>query len=132
MGRPLQIDSPETMLELGERYFADCKANGSHITVTGLVLAIGLSCRDSLIEYGKREKFADTVKRLKTVCENYAESRIYSNNPAGAIFALKNYGWTDKVQVGGDSDNPLELVVRRIGPALERCRTIEALPEPEE
>ena len=96
IGRPRLIDSPEQMLEMGNAYFDECKANEQPILVTGLVLALGLSSRESLIEYGKRTEYSDTVKALKTVCENFAETRLYGNNPTGAIFALKNYGWSDK------------------------------------
>lgn len=86
------------MLERGYAYFAQCKLEESPILITGLALALGLSGREALSEYGRREEFSATVKELKSVCENYAESRIYGNNPTGAIFALKNYGWTDKIQ----------------------------------
>ena len=110
-GRPRTISSPEEMLTRGYEYFENCKEKGEHILVTGLVLALGLSCRDSLIEYGKREEFTDAVKELKSVCENYAENRLYSNSPTGAIFALKNYGWIDKQQneVFGPNGGPIQV-----------------------
>lgn len=98
MGRPRIIESPEEMLSRGYEYFDECRAKEAHILVTGLALALGLSGREALSEYGRREEFSATVKELKSVCENYAENKIFSNNPTGAIFALKNYGWTDKVE----------------------------------
>ena len=112
-GRPRIIDSPDQMRELGEAYFEECKATGQHILVTGLVLALGLSSRESLIEYGKRPEYSDTVKGLKAVCENYAENRLFTNNPTGAIFALKNYGWTDKTQteLSGPDGGPIHAQV---------------------
>lgn len=106
MPRPRIIESPEEMLNRGYAYFDECKAKEQPILVTGLVLALGLSSRESLIEYGKRSEFSDAVKELKSVCENYAENRLFSNNPTGAIFALKNYGWTDKLALGGADDLP--------------------------
>ena len=99
MPRPRIISSPEEMLNRGYAYFDECKSEEKPILVTGLVLALGLSSRESLEEYGKREEFSDAVKELKSVCENYAENKLFSNNPTGAIFALKNYGWTDKQDV---------------------------------
>ncbi len=113
-GRPLAISTPQEMLERGYAYFADCQKNENPILVTGLVLALGLSCRDTLIEYGKRPEFSDTVKELKTVCENYAENRLYGTNPTGAIFALKNFGWTDKSQteLTGPAGGPLQHEIR--------------------
>lgn len=107
-GRPLAIKSPEEMLERGHAYFEDCAANDKPILITGLVLALGLSCRETLCEYGKREEFSATVKSLKSVCENYAESRLFGNNPTGAIFALKNYGWIDKIGLTGADGGPIQ------------------------
>lgn len=102
------------MLERGYAYFADCQKNEKPILVTGLVLALGLSARQSLIRYEEREEFSDTVKILKTVCENYAENRLYGTNPTGAIFALKNFGWTDKSQteISGAAGGPIQHEIR--------------------
>ena len=106
MPRPRIIESPEEMLNRGYAYFEQCKADETPILITGLALALGLSGRESLSEYGRREEFSATVKELKSVCEQYAENRLFSNNPTGAIFALKNYGWTDKLALGGADDLP--------------------------
>lgn len=110
-GRPRLIESPDEMLAMGNAYFDECKAEEKPILVTGLVLALGLSSRESLIEYSKRPEYSDTVKALKTVCENFAENRLYGNNPTGAIFALKNYGWTDKTQqeLSGPEGGPVQV-----------------------
>jgi len=106
MPRPRIIESPEEMLNRGYAYFEKCKLEETPILITGLALALGLSGRESLSEYGRREEFSATVKELKSVCEQYAENRLFSNNPTGAIFALKNYGWTDKLALGGADDLP--------------------------
>ena len=112
-GRPRLIASPEEMLERGYQYFEQCRTEQAPILITGLALALGLSGREALSEYGRREEYSAAVKELKSVCENYAESRIYGNNPAGAIFALKNYGWTDKTQqeVSGPDGGPIQASV---------------------
>lgn len=112
-GRPRLIASPEELLERGYAYFDECKATDSHILVTGLVLALGMSCRDTLIEYAKRPEFTDAVKELKSVCENYAENKLFTTTPTGAIFALKNYGWTDKqdLNLGGQDGNPIQAAI---------------------
>lgn len=112
-GRPRLIATPQEMLERGHEYFDECAESGSPILVTGLVLALGMSCRDTLIEYAKRPEFTDTVKGLKSVCENYAENKLFTANPTGAIFALKNYGWTDKTQqeVTGADGGPIQASI---------------------
>lgn len=68
-------------------------------TITGLALAIGTT-RETLIDYEKKDKFSDTIKRAKQMCQGYAEESLYiGKNPTGAIFNLKNnYGWKDKTE----------------------------------
>lgn len=111
MARPRIINSPEEMLERGHAYFDECNSKGNPILVTGLALALGLSSRESLIEYGKREEFSDTVKSLKMVCENFAENKLFSSNPTGAIFALKNYGWTDRQDLNHSGELGIQTIV---------------------
>lgn len=55
-------------------------------------------------KYDKADpEFSSCVKALKQVCENYAERMLFiKGNPAGPIFALKNYrnsGWRDTQEV---------------------------------
>jgi hypothetical protein len=65
-------------------------------TVTGLALALGFADRRSFYDYEQNGEFSYTIKRARTQVENFAEQRLYSSQPAGAIFALKNFGWSDK------------------------------------
>jgi DNA-packaging protein gp3 len=110
VGRPRTIESPEEMLRLGNAYFEECRINDSHILITGLAMALGLSGREALSEYGRREEYSVTVKSLKSVCEQYAENKLFGNNPTGPIFALKNYGWTDRTQqeLSGPDGGPIQ------------------------
>lgn len=68
-------------------------------TVTGLAIAIGTT-RETLMDYQKKDKFSDTIKRAKEMCHSYAEESLYiGKNPTGAIFNLKNnWGWKDKTE----------------------------------
>jgi hypothetical protein len=40
--------------------------------------------------------FSDSVKRAKLYVENAYETRLHSANATGAIFALKNFDWSDR------------------------------------
>lgn len=112
-GRPRLINSPEEMLATGHAYFEQCNESKEPILITGLALALGLSGREALSEYGRRPEYSAAVKELKSVCERFAEARLYGNSPTGAIFALKNYGWKDNFQVGGDPDGvPVQAEVK--------------------
>lgn len=68
-------------------------------TVSGMARAIGTT-RDLLIDYEAKDKFSDTIKRAKQICQEYAEESLFvGKNPTGAIFNLKNnWGWKDKTE----------------------------------
>lgn len=97
-GRPRKIESPQEFDELADAYFARCEAREEPVTLTGLILSLGLSSRESLDEYGRREEFSDSVKRAKMYVEWEYEKKMHSPACTGAIFALKNFGWKDKVE----------------------------------
>ena len=99
MGRPRNIKTPQAFDRLADKYFDQCKLEKRRPTLTGLILALGLSSRQSLDEYLNYEGFSDSVKRAKLRIEAEYEERLGENNPAGAIFALKNFGWTDRREV---------------------------------
>lgn len=78
-----------------DKYFDECVKTEQPFTITGLALALDTT-RETLLDYQKKPEFSDTIKRGKTRVENYAEQRLYAGSPTGAIFALKNFGWSDK------------------------------------
>ena len=103
-GRPLKFKSIEELQKKGIAYFEECDKKKEPYTITGLALALD-TFRPVLMDYANglyddRDKnFSTCVKRLKLFCENYAEKRLFGNTPVGAIFALKNYKWTDRVEI---------------------------------
>src|SRR5690348_2640756 len=121
-GRPLKFKSAAEITFRAEEYFAAQRDAEKPITVTGLCLALG-TIRHTLDDYqsgkydDKDPDFSEAVKKAKLVCENYAESRLYGNNPTGAIFALKNFGWTDKIQQehSGPDGGAIQFTVTRAG-----------------
>jgi len=52
-----------------------------------------------LDEYAQRPEFLNSVKKAKLRVEMEYEKALHSRNPSGPIFALKNFGWTDKQDV---------------------------------
>lgn len=122
IGRPRKWTDPEEMQRAIDKYFEDRDAAGKPYTVTGLALALDFTSREALINYEKTEgyeAFFDTIKKAKLRCEGFAEDRLYGGgHPGGPIFALKNFGWTDKQEIaitgtdikvvlpGSESDDP--------------------------
>jgi hypothetical protein len=99
MGRPRIIESPEELESLADAFFRLCEATEKPTTITGLALALGLSSRQALMDYEKRPEFLDVVKKAKARVEAAYEGRLWAGQPAGAIFALKNMGWSDKQEI---------------------------------
>lgn len=64
-------------------------------TWTGLAYYLGFSSRGSLDTFGKKPEFKELVAKAKLRVEMAYEEKLHSSNPAGGIFALKNFGWTD-------------------------------------
>lgn len=99
IGRPRKITSPEEFDRLVDLYIEMCQnpEKPRAITLTGLILALGLSSRQSLDEYANYDGFSDSVKRAKLIVEHEYENRlVVGTSAAGSIFALKNFGWMDK------------------------------------
>ncbi len=99
IGRPRIIESPAEMECLVEEYVTKCHEEEEPLTLTGMILHLGLSSRESLDLYGERPEFTDSVKKAKLVIENQYERKLDRDKPAGAIFALKNMGWSDRREV---------------------------------
>jgi len=73
-------------------------------TITGMMLHIGLSSKQTYYNYLKRDKFKNAVERARLAIESSYEAMLYEKGSAGAIFALKNFGWEDRntIEFGGE------------------------------
>lgn len=96
-GRPLKFKSVKELQKKIDAYFARCEKDDEPLTITGLALALDTS-RETLMEYGEREEFVDTIKKAKLKIEHAYELRNIKRGNAGDIFALKNFGWKDKTE----------------------------------
>jgi len=90
------IESPEEFDRLVEDYRALCEAKERPMVLTEMILHLGLSSRQSLAQYEDRPEFNDSVKRAKLMIEAEYERRLFGAASTGSIFALKNFGWSDK------------------------------------
>lgn len=90
----------EKKLEIGDDGLIEWVRYPESATVTGLVLYLGFSHRQSLDDYEKKKVFSDIIKRARLRIENQYELKLHGDKNVGAIFALKNMGWRDKVESG--------------------------------
>ena len=82
------------------------------ITISDLVIFLGFADRRSFYDYEERKEFSYTIKRARAFIEREYEEQLSLGNPTGAIFALKNFGWTDKQELehSGRAGGPIETI----------------------
>jgi hypothetical protein len=97
--RKKNIETPEEFDRLVADYISLCWNATPYpepVTLTGMVLALGLRSKDSFYTYATYSPgFKDAVDRARLYVECAYETRLHSANPSGAIFALKNFSWMD-------------------------------------
>lgn len=118
-GRPPVFESPEEMQEMisayfngGMRYRKIVTGSGDNrrvewipvVTITGLCLYLGFDSRQSFYDYEKKPEFSYTIKKARMFIESEYEEILATTGNAGAIFALKNFGWKDRseIEMSGD------------------------------
>lgn len=74
-------------------------------SLTGLALYLGFESRQSIYDYEKTSEYSYTIKRARLMVEAAYEQALLSKYSTGAIFALKNFGWSDKMEI----DNNVNL-----------------------
>jgi len=109
MGRPLLVPTPEEFERRVSVYFDECRQEQRPVTMAGMALALGLKKRQTIHEYGKRKGYEDIVAWAMLHIEDRYEQRLHTNAPTGAIFALKNLGWTDKTEVEHSGNVQLDV-----------------------
>ncbi|NNU33584.1 hypothetical protein HK413_04475 [Mucilaginibacter sp. S1162] len=86
-----------------EEYFikalTDDKSKSKHHqppTITGLAFHLGFKSKEQFDDFEKRGRLSLIITQARFRIMAYYESRLHYPSPAGAIFALKSMGWTDK------------------------------------
>ena len=97
VGRPPIYKNEEDLQADIEGYFKWCVDNEKMPTMAGLALHIDV-LRDRLYEWEK-ERFPDTIKKARTQIESMWAQLLATKNATGAIFMLKNFGWSDKQEM---------------------------------
>ena len=95
MARPAIWDDAEAFENKVDQYFS----TEERPTWTGLAIYLGFESRQSLEDYKTKPGFSYPIKKALLRIENEYEKAMFSKNPAGPIFALKNFGWRDKQEI---------------------------------
>lgn len=114
VGRPPLFKDPEEVEALVQEYFEKGVKMRTVIlgppnaryeiqvpvpTITGLAIYLGFESRQSFYDYESKPEFSYTIKKARLFIENEYEEMLQTGNTTGAIFALKNFGWTDKQEI---------------------------------
>lgn len=96
-GNSLLIESAEELQAAIDRYFD----TEEHPTMEGLAYSLGFTNRGSFYHYcDETHPYSDIAKRARSRMAGWYERHLLKlPNPAGAIFALKNMGWSDRQDI---------------------------------
>ena len=114
-GRPPKYKNAQELQKKIDEYFKNCpdyktliafdKNAGEFIehqiltpTISGLALYLGFCDRSSFYNYEEKPEFSYTIKKARFKIEHEYEKQLWNDKCPGAIFALKNLGWTDKIE----------------------------------
>lgn len=80
-------------------------------TLTGLALHLGFCDKKSLYDYQEKPEFLHSIKRAVSRVEKHHEIQIaYGDKCTGNIFALKNFGWKDKIETENNHTGEITIV----------------------
>ena len=81
-----------------DEYFSACQEEAEPVTITGLALALNIS-REALRDYDEKDAYFEIVKKAKLRVQHEYEKRLIKRGNTGDVFALKNFGWSDKAEI---------------------------------
>ena len=109
-GRPLKFKSAAEMQHVADKYFQETPED--QWTITGLASALD-TFRSVLCDYEHKDEFSNTVKKLKQKVEESYEKSLRKHGRSGDIFALKNFGWEDRIETKNENDTTLHIKLTR-------------------
>ena len=93
-GRPPKFKTVQALQDKIDEYFNQEDLDTP--TISELVYFIGFADRHSFYDMQKIKRFTHTIKRARLRIETHYEKQLLTKGSTGAIFALKNFGWSDK------------------------------------
>jgi hypothetical protein len=104
----LRYKTAEDLQTAVEAFFIQCEAKGLIPTYSGLASHLTIT-REALYRMKNHgDDYAEVVQMAKTKIEADLEQRLISGkggNVVGIIWATKNFGWSDRVELKMDSRN---------------------------
>jgi len=96
MSKPFRW-TPEELQVLIDGYFDSVPE--SQYTVTGLCLHLDTN-KQTILNYQHRDEYSEMIQRAKLRVEHSYEMCLRNKDKVtGEIFALKNFGWSDRQEI---------------------------------
>ena len=105
-GAPM-LYTPERMKKKLDEYFEITPVE--EITITGLCIWLDI-VKDTFYNYSRRKEFSQMMNMARLRVENAYELSLREKGRAGDIFALKNFGWTDRQEVNIEGNDFAETL----------------------
>ena len=86
----------QELQEAIDSYFETCDDKP---TITGLAYHLGFESRQSFYDYQENPEYSYSIKKARLRVEGNYEKMLHKQSCAGAIFALKNFGWMDSQSI---------------------------------
>jgi hypothetical protein len=96
MGRPVLWESSSEIENIIDEYFETTPPE--EITLSGLCIALQTN-KQTIANYQEKSEFKQLLEMAKLKIENAYEKSLRKYGRSGDIFALKNFGWSDKQEV---------------------------------
>ena len=109
VGRPNKWETPEQLRDLINQYLDETPFE--ELTVSGMALFLGTN-RRGVDDYKNKPGFKEIIDEAKLIIENSYEMDLRKKGRTTDIFAMKNFGWTDKSEV--DMNTTVNIVNRTI------------------
>ena len=102
MKRLYDNDNIDELTDKIYNYISECYDEDSATTLgfASAAYYLGFATRQTLNDYAKRDDATSLpIKRLMLLIESDYEAQLRKQSCTGAIFALKNRGWSDKQEI---------------------------------
>ena len=107
MGQIKKYKTGQELSEAIDKYFDTVPVNEQ--TRAGLFVFLGIT-KPTWYSYEKQEEFREVIEFATLRLESKYELQLNEKSRPGDIFALKQYGWTDKQEVENKMSGGVQII----------------------
>ena len=108
---PNKWESPEDIKYIIDKYFETTPIE--QITLTGLCIQLDTN-KQTIANYQEKPEFKHMLEMAKMKIEHAYEISLRKYGRSGDIFALKNFGWTDKQELEHSGIDAISVIIQPV------------------